>query len=79
MKRLYTDEYEVHTDDGNEFCREVEKSLYPIVKKWVDNGYSVREILSSLVMSSTAITSELALKRAMNKRKENKRADNQSK
>jgi len=40
MKRLINEKYESYNDEGGAFDEELYKTLDPIIKKWVKNGFS---------------------------------------
>ena len=51
MKHLFNDKDE-WTEESRNLDREVGEALRPIIKKWLDAGYSIRDIQLSVMFSA---------------------------
>lgn len=44
MKRLFNDTDERWTEEGIDLHAQLHKAIQPVIKDWVENGYSIRDI-----------------------------------
>ena len=44
MKRLYNEETDNYTHEANELSHQAAEILKPLLKKWSEEGYSIRDI-----------------------------------
>ena len=71
-KSLYTD-WEVSTEVGNELFDESFRALKPIMQRYVELGYPIRQIAHEMISSITILESETNLLRNMKMHKENRK------
>ena len=67
MKSFFN-EYEALTEDGLEICKSVSEALHPILKKYQEKGYPVREIESIMIENVIYDSALLILVEATKKR-----------
>jgi hypothetical protein len=65
-KKFYKDDYESLNDVGNQVDKEIYDALEPIIKKWVDAGYSTIELESLIGGTVSYIVLSNRLSRACN-------------
>jgi hypothetical protein len=51
MKRLFN-EKEEWTDESRQFDIEIAEAVQPVIKKWIDSGYSKRDIQLAVCFTS---------------------------
>ncbi len=71
MKTLFN-EYEAQNNDGKALSNEIEFAIHPIIVKYWKQGFTLREISMTIIMSVTSLISELILKNAIDMRKKNR-------
>lgn len=72
MKPLFN-EYEAYNEEGGQVSDEIQKALFPIMKKWAEKGYSVKDI-EAIVIDNVAVESAfIRAKRALQMRKMRKK------
>lgn len=69
MKKSLFNEYEAYTPTGGEVSDELRKAIDPIMKKWADEGYSVKHIESIAIDTITMSSAVERATRAMKLRK----------
>lgn len=70
-KRLFT-EKDYFNEDARQFEEEVESKIIPLVKKWADKDFSVRDIEHLLICLITTICSEERIHQGLKARAEKK-------
>ncbi len=73
MSKTFFNEYEAYDKNGVELMDDVDAALRTIVDKWLEAGYSCREIGGLILNAVVSLMAEITLRRAMNKR--NNRGD----
>ena len=71
-KSLYND-WEVSTEAGNELFDESFRALKPIMQRYMDMGYPIRQIAHEMIGSVTILEAETNLLRNMKMHKENRK------
>lgn len=61
-KTLYND-WEVSTTEGNDLFHETVRALEPIMKRWMEKGYPVRQISHEMISATTLLEAETRIRR----------------
>lgn len=64
MKRLFNDTDERWTEEGMALDEQLQRAIQPIVKDWIENGYSIRDI--QLIAQGTIL--DITLSQLLDKR-----------
>ncbi len=72
LKSLFND-YLSYTEEGNEFSKEVSKLLVPLIKEWLDLGFSPRDMQNIITSVATLEVASVIIRRACEMKKEERK------
>lgn len=67
-KRFFND-YEALNTDGITFCREIGQAVKPVIQKYIDDGFSLRDIQLVLADEALSIMAGHIIMNGINKKK----------
>jgi hypothetical protein len=68
-KHLYNEGWESSTEEGNELFAEVTRLLQPVMVRYCEQGYSLREVSHTMVGAVTLLEAETVLLRNLEEHK----------
>lgn len=68
VKRLF-DDNDMYNDDSREFCAEVQDVLKPLISRWVEKGFSTRDIAFIIQEDVSSFCMEERIRMTVEKRK----------
>ncbi len=67
-KQLFNED-ETWSDEANDFGREVEEAIKPVLREYAEKGYGLRELTYIAIQIISATTMEMIVCRGIKKRK----------
>jgi len=67
-KRFFTED-DQHTQDSNDFCRDIHKALDPVIQEWIEKGFSPRDMMYLINSAGFMVCSHKMIKDRLEHRK----------
>jgi len=78
MKKSLFNKYESYTPKGGELYNELQEIIDPIIKRWADEGYLMKDIESIAIDMITMSSAIERARRAMKLRKEERKVEEET-